>query len=59
MLATLGHALDLLLRLKLEVELGQRVVGKNAAEANVEGGRFALRFPRSRTLILRVFRATR
>ena len=38
MLATLGHALDLLLRLKLEVELGQRVVGKNAAEANVEGG---------------------
>ena len=59
MLATLGHALDLLLRLKLEVELGQRVVGKNAAEANVEGGRLALRFPRSRTLILRVFIATR
>ena len=38
MLVTLGQKLDLLLRLKLEVELGQRVVGKNAAEANVEGG---------------------
>ena len=38
MLVTLGRKLDLLLRLKLEVELGQRVVGKNAAEANVEGG---------------------
>ena len=38
MLATLGPTLDLLLRPKLEVELGQRVVGKNAAEANVDGG---------------------
>ena len=38
MLVTLGQKLDLFLRLKLEVELGQRVVGKNAAEANVEGG---------------------
>ena len=37
MLVTLGRKLDLLLRLKLEVELGQRVVGKNAAEANMEG----------------------
>ena len=37
MLATLSQKLDLLLRLKLEVELGQRVIGKNAAEANVEG----------------------
>jgi hypothetical protein len=27
----------LLLRLKLEVELGPRVAGKSAAEANVEG----------------------
>ena len=38
MLVTLGQKLDLLLRLKLEVELGPRVIGKNAAEANVEGG---------------------
>ena len=38
MLVTLAQKLDLLLRLKLEVELGQRVIGKNAAEANVEGG---------------------
>ena len=38
MLATLGHALDLLLRLKLEVEMGARVSGKSPAEANVEGG---------------------
>ena len=38
MLMTLGQKLDLLLRLKLEVELGPRVIGKNAAEANVEGG---------------------
>ena len=38
MLVTLGQKLDLLLRLKLEVELGPRVMGKNAAEANVEGG---------------------
>lgn len=37
--AVLGQKLDLLLRLKLEVELGPRVVGKSAAEANVEGGR--------------------
>lgn len=37
MLVTLGQKLDLLLRLKLEVELGPRVAGKNAAEANVEG----------------------
>jgi hypothetical protein len=37
MLVTLGQKLDLLLRLKLEVELGPRVVGKNAAEANLEG----------------------
>ena len=37
MLATLAHKLDLLLRLKLEVELGARVMGKNAAEINVEG----------------------
>lgn len=37
MFATLAQKLDLLLRLKLEVELGQRVIGKNAAEANVEG----------------------
>lgn len=38
MLAILGQKLNLLLRLKLEVELGARVAGKNAAEANVEGG---------------------
>lgn len=38
MLVTLGQKLDLLLRLKLEVELGPRVAGKSAAEANVEGG---------------------
>lgn len=37
MLVTLGQKLDLLLRLKLEVELGPRIAGKNAAEANVEG----------------------
>jgi hypothetical protein len=37
MFVTLAQKLDLLLRLKLEVELGQRVIGKNAAEANVEG----------------------
>lgn len=37
MLGVLGQKLDLLLRLKLEVELGPRVAGKNAAEANVEG----------------------
>ena len=45
MLATLGRKLDLLLRLKLEVELGQRVVGKNAAEANVEGGEIRAEIP--------------
>jgi hypothetical protein len=33
----LAQKLDLLLRLKLEVELGARVMGKNAAEINVEG----------------------
>ena len=38
MLVTLGQKLDLLLRLKLEVELGPRMAGKNAGEANVEGG---------------------
>ena len=38
MLVTLGQKLDLLLRLKLEVELGPRIIGKNAAEANMEGG---------------------
>jgi len=37
MLAVLGQKLDLLLRLKLEVELGPRVAGKSAAEANQEG----------------------
>ena len=39
MLVILGQKLDILLRLKLEVELGQRVIGKNAAEINVEGAR--------------------
>lgn len=38
MLAVLSQKLDLLLRLKLEVELGPRISGKSAAEANVEGG---------------------
>ena len=37
MLQLLSQKLDLLLRLKLEVELGPRVAGKSAAEANVEG----------------------
>lgn len=37
MLVTLGQKLNLLLRLKLEVELGPRMVGKNAAEMCVEG----------------------
>jgi hypothetical protein len=37
MLVTLAQKLDLLLRLKLEVELGPRVAGKSMAEANVEG----------------------
>ncbi len=34
MLRLLGTKLDLLLRLKLEVELGPRVAGKSAAEIN-------------------------
>ena len=38
MLVTLGQKLAMLLRLKLEVELGPRGVGMNAAELNVEGG---------------------
>ena len=38
MLAILGQKLNLLLRLKLEVEMGARVAGKSPAEANVEGG---------------------
>ena len=38
MLVRVGQKLDLLLRLKLEVELGPRMAGQNAAEANVEGG---------------------
>jgi hypothetical protein len=37
MLTTLARKLDLLLRLKLEVELSARVMGKNAAEINVKG----------------------
>lgn len=37
MLSILGQKLDLLLRLKLEVELGARVSGKSAAETNLEG----------------------
>lgn len=37
MLGLLAQKLDLLLRLKLEVELGPRVAGKSAAEANLEG----------------------
>jgi hypothetical protein len=38
MLVTLGQKLDLLLRLKLTIELGPRGVGMNAAQLNVEGG---------------------
>jgi len=38
MLVTLGQKLDLLLRLKLTIELGPRGVGMNAAELNMEGG---------------------
>jgi hypothetical protein len=38
-IALIGQKWDLLLRLKLEVELGPRVAGKSAAEANVEGSR--------------------
>jgi hypothetical protein len=38
MLVTLGQKLDLLLRLKLTIELGPRGAGMNAAELNVEGG---------------------
>jgi hypothetical protein len=37
MLVTLGQKMNLLLRLKLEVELGPRMAGKNMAEINVEG----------------------
>ena len=37
LLGLLAQKIDLLLRLKLEVELGPRVVGKSAAEANREG----------------------
>jgi hypothetical protein len=37
MLGLLAQKLDLLLRLKLEVELGPRVAGKTPAEANLEG----------------------
>lgn len=37
MLGLLAQKLDLLLRLKLEVELGPRVAGKSAADVNVEG----------------------
>ena len=37
MLATLGQKLNALLTLKLTVELGPRMVGKNAAEMCVEG----------------------
>jgi hypothetical protein len=37
MLVTLGQKLNLLLRLKLTIELGPRIVGMSAAEANVEG----------------------
>lgn len=37
MLGTLAQKLDLLLRLKLEVELGPRLAGKNVAEVNFEG----------------------
>ncbi len=38
-IALIGQKWDLLLRLKLEVELGPRVAGKSAAESNVEGSR--------------------
>lgn len=38
MLTILGQKLNLLLQLKLEVEMGARVAGKSPAEANVEGG---------------------
>ncbi len=37
MLKTLANKLDLLLRQKLEVELGPRMVGKNHAEIATEG----------------------
>jgi hypothetical protein len=36
MLVTLGQKLDLLLRLKLEVELPSRCVGKSIAELGIE-----------------------
>lgn len=39
LLGMLAQKLDLLLRMKLETELGPRVVGKNAAGANVEGSK--------------------
>ena len=38
MLVTLGQKLNLLLRLKLEVELPSRCVGKSIAELGMEGG---------------------
>jgi hypothetical protein len=38
MMSTLSQKLDLLLRLKLEVELGSRLAGKDAADINIEGG---------------------
>ena len=37
LLGLLAQKLDLLLRLKLEVELGPRCAGKSAAEVNIEG----------------------
>jgi len=37
MMAILSQKLDLLLRLKLEVELGARLAGKDASEINIEG----------------------
>ena len=37
MLKTLANKLDMLLRQKLEVELGPRMVGKNHAEIAIEG----------------------
>jgi hypothetical protein len=37
MLKTLAHKMDMLLRLTLEVESGQRFLGKNAAEICAEG----------------------
>ena len=37
MLKTLANKMDMLLRQKLEVELGPRMVGKNHAEIAIEG----------------------